>query len=81
MQIDHYGFEAQSQWFCRRELEPYRIKTNGDDTYVSFHANDPRPIHRIRKESTGEIEVTWAYGSWENATNLEYIPINLTREV
>lgn len=82
MQIDQYGFVATSQWFCRRELEPYRIKRLGEDTYVCFHAEDPRPIHKIHKdEATGEITVTWAYGAWAEADQLAYLPINQTREV
>lgn len=80
MQIDAYGFDATSQWFCRRELSPYRVKTIGDNTYVCFHEGDPRPIHRLQN-TNGEIISTWAYGAWEDAENLDYIPINETREV
>ena len=82
MQIDHYGFEVQSRWFGKRELEPHRIKKSGDNTYVCFHAEDPRPIHRIHKDpATSEIDVMWAYGAWANAERLGYIPVNVTREV
>lgn len=81
MQIDQYGFEATSQWFCRRELEPHLIRKVGDEVYACFHANDPRPIHRIRKLASGEIEVMWAYGAWGQAEGLTYVPINETLEV
>lgn len=82
MQIDHYGFEAQSQWFLRRELEPHMIKRVDGVIYVCFHNSDPRPIHKIEKnDSTGVITVTWSYGTWANAVNLRYQPINQTMEV
>lgn len=81
MQIDHYGFEATSQWFCRRELEPHLIRKVGDNVYVCFHKADPRPVHRIRKLGNGDIEVMWAYGAWAQAAGLAYVPINETLEV
>ena len=36
MQIDCYGFEASSQWFKRRTLDPYLIKrSEGKPTSAS----------------------------------------------
>lgn len=83
MQIDHYGFEYTSQYFQRRELEPYKIKKADETTtFVCFHDQDPRPIHKIVKDAaTGDITVTWAYGAWDNAASLAYQPVNTTKEV
>ena len=80
MQIDCYGFEATSEFFQRRRLEVYRIKTVGDDTYIAFREEIPSPIHRVRK-ADGEYTVTWANGAWADAASLDYIPINETRNV
>lgn len=83
MQIDHYGFEATSQYFHRRELEPYLIKRADETTtFVCFHDADPRPIHKIVSDAaTGDIAVTWAYGNWADAAALHYQPVNTTKEV
>ena len=47
MQIDCYGFEATSQWFKRRTLDPYLIKRSEGVTYLCFGNQLNRPIHRI----------------------------------
>ena len=36
MQIDCYGFEATSQWFKRRTLDPHLIKRSEGVTYLCF---------------------------------------------
>lgn len=82
MQIDQYGFEAVSAFFKSRQLQTHRVKTIAGATYVCFGDEPVRPIHRIaRNPENGETVVEWAYGAWEDAENLEYIPINQTREV
>lgn len=80
MQIDCYGFDATSVFFQRRKLLPYRIAEAGDVTYICYDVGDSRPIHRITK-TEGETVVEWAYGPWEQREQLDYIPINKTREV
>ena len=44
MQIDCYGFEASSQWFKRRTLDPYLIKRSEGITYLCFGNQLNRPI-------------------------------------
>ena len=44
MQIDCYGFEATSQWFKRRTLDPYLIKRSEGITYLCFGNQLNRPI-------------------------------------
>ena len=39
MQIDCYGFEATSQWFKRRTLDPYLIKRSEGITYLCSATN------------------------------------------
>ena len=43
MQIDCYGFEATSQWFKRRTLDPYLIKRSEGITYLCFGNQLNRP--------------------------------------
>ena len=50
MQIDCYGFEATSQWFKRRTLDPYLIKRSEGITYLCFGNQLNRPIHRIDRD-------------------------------
>ena len=44
MQIDCYGFEASSQWFKRRTLDPYLIKRSEGITYLCFGNQLNRPV-------------------------------------
>jgi len=80
MQIDQYGFEATSEYFHRRKLQPYRIAENGAVTYLCFDDAPLRPIHRVTKTAT-ETVVEWAYGAWAERESLVYVPINQTLEV
>jgi hypothetical protein len=44
--------------------------------------NEPeRPIHRLDKDEHGSVRLMWAYGRWEDAESLRYIPINETMEI
>lgn len=43
MQIDCYGFEATSQWFKRRTLDPYLIKRSEGITYLCSATNSTGP--------------------------------------
>ena len=80
MQIDQYGFEATSEYFHRRKLQPYRIAESGTATYLCFDDGDKRPIHRITK-TDAETVVEWAYGAWTDRETLNYVPINQTLEI
>ena len=65
MQIDCYGFEATSQWFRRRTLDPYLIKRSEGITYLCFGNHLNRPTHRIDRDENGSVRLMWAYGRWE----------------
>jgi len=81
MQIDCYGFEASSQWFRRKQLDVYLMKEHEGVFYLCFGPQTLRPIHRIDKDTNGVTRQTWAFGKWEDAETLTYIPINQTREI
>ena len=76
IQIDCYGFEAASEHFQKRKLEAYLIKNDGGIVYACFGTGEMRPIHRIDKDPDGCVRVMWAYGKWEEAEDLDYVPIN-----
>ncbi len=80
MQIDQYGFEATSEYFHRRMLQPYRVAETEGVTYICFDAAPRRPIHRVTK-TAAETVVEWAYGAWADRETLVYVPINRTLEV
>ena len=80
MVIDCHGFKITDRGYMYWRPKPYRIKVAGDATYVCF-SNDPlRCIHRY-VTTGGETVAEWAYGAWDDAANLEYVPINQPREV
>lgn len=81
VQIDCYGFESSSEWFHRRKLEAYLIKSDGGIVYACFGKMNPQPIHRIDKDPDGCVRVMWAYGNWDEAEDLKYIPINETMNI
>jgi len=82
VQIDCYGFPATSEFFKIKELEAHLLKKGPDDElYVCFGEQPRRPIHRIELDSSGGVRIMWAYGRWEDAISLAYVPINETLEV
>ena len=81
-QIDCYGFEAASEYFGIKKLKEYLIRKAADGAvYMCFHDTEERPIHRVDIASDGSTRVMWAYGRWDDAEDLEYVPINDTLEV
>ncbi len=81
MQIDYYGFEATSEFFKRKELDAHRMKRVDGILYVCFGNDENRPIHRLDKDENGSVRLMWAYGKWDEAESLRYIPINQTMEI
>ena len=81
MQIDCYGFEATSQFFKKKELDAHLMKRVDGIMYVCFCSDAMRPIHRLDKDADGSVRLMWAYGRWEDAETLHYIPINETMEI
>ena len=81
MQTDCYGFPATSEFYQKRALEPFRVKTDGVFVYACFRDQSPTAIHRLESKGDGEWEQTWAWGDWNVAASLDYIPINQTRDL
>ena len=81
MQIDCYGFVAISEFFRRKQLDAYKMKSKDGILYVCFHDRPKRPIHRLDRDENGGPRLMWAYGKWEEAEGLHYIPINETMEI
>lgn len=81
MQIDYYGFEATSEFFKRKELDARLMKRVDGILYVCFGNDENRPIHRLDKDENGSVRLMWAYGKWDEAESLRYIPINQTMEI
>ena len=78
IQIDCYGFEATSEHFQKRKLLTFLVKEDGGIVYECFGTGEMRAIHRIDKDPDGCVRVMWAYGKWEEAEDLAYVPINET---
>ena len=76
-----YGFEATSEFFKRKELDAHLMKRVDGILYVCFGSDENRPIHRLDKDEHGSVRLMWAYGKWEDAETLHYIPINQTMEI
>ena len=76
-----YGFEATSEFFKRKELDAHLMKRVDGILYVCFGSDENRPIHRLDKDEHGSVRLMWAYGKWEEAETLHYIPINQTMEI
>lgn len=81
MQIDCYGFEATSQYFKLKELDAHLMKRVDGVLYVCFGDGERRPIHRLDRDEQGSVRLTWAYGRWDEAETLRYVPINETMEI
>lgn len=81
MQIDCYGFEATSQFFRRKELDAHLMKRTDGILYVCFGDEERRPIHRLDRDEHGNVRLMWAYGRWDEAESLSYVPINRTMEI
>lgn len=81
MQIDCYGFEATSQFFRRKELAAHLLKRVDGILYVCFGDGERRPIHRLDRDEHGHVRLSWAYGKWDEAESLSYVPINQTIEI
>lgn len=81
VQIDCYGFEATSEFFKRKELDAHLLKRTEGILYVCFGDGEERPIHRLDRDEHGSLRLMWAYGKWDDAETLSYIPINETMQI
>lgn len=80
MQIDCHGYKVTDRGYMYWRPRPYKIKVVDNVTYVCFTNASLRCIHRISTVD-GETTVDWAFGDWDHASELAYIPINQPREV
>jgi len=80
-QIDCYGFETTSEFFKLKTLDAHLMKRIDGVLYVCFGDGAERPIHRLDRDADGSVRLTWAYGRWEDAARLRYVPINETLEI
>ena len=78
VQIDCYGFEAASELFQKRKLATFLVKEIDGVVYECFGPGAKRPVHRIDRDPDGCVRVMWAYGRWDEAEDLAYVPINET---
>lgn len=81
VQIDAFGFPYTSEYFRLKRKETYLLKEIDGVYYECFDEKPKRPIHRIDVAGDGSLRVMWAYGSWDEAENLRYVPINETLSV
>ncbi len=81
MQIDCYGFEATSEFFKRRKLDAHLLKRVDGVLYACFGEGAERPIHRLDRDENGCVRLMWAYGKWDEAETLRYVPINETMNI
>ena len=82
MRIDCYGEQTEKATFEKKALRrPLETKFSGKLTYMRFGEGDLVAIHRLAVGEDGMVRETWAYGRWEDAETLDYIPITETMEV
>ena len=82
MQIDCYGFSATSEFFKRKSLDVHLLKKGDDgECYMCFGDEPNRPVHRLDRTADGAWRIMWAFGKWDEAPRLAYVPINETLEV
>lgn len=82
MRINCYGERTEGATYEKKlRREPLEKKYSGRWTYLRHGEGDRVPIHRLGVEDDGMVSETWAYGRWEDAETLDYIPITETMEV
>ena len=82
MRIDCYGEKTEKATFEKKALrQPLETKFSGEFTYMRFGEGGLVAIHRLGVGEDGMVRETWAYGRWEDAETLDYIPITETKEV
>ena len=82
MRINCYGEETEDL-ACIKNLprQPLETKDSGGATYLRFGEGEKVPIHRLTVGADGIVRREWAYGKWEDAETLSYVPATETMEV
>ena len=82
MRINCDGARTESATYNKNPpIEPLEPKDTDGSTYLRFGEGDRVPIHRLTVGADGIVRREWAYGKWDEAENLDYIPTTETREI
>ena len=82
MRINYYGEETEDLAFDKNlPRQPLETKECGGSTYLRFGEGERVPIHRLMVGADGIVRREWAYGKWDEAENLTYVPATQTKEV
>ena len=82
MRINCYGERTESATYDKNPpVEPLETKMSGGSTYLRFGEGENVPIHRLTVGADGIVRREWAYGKWEAAEKLAYVPATETVEV
>lgn len=82
MRINCYGERTESATYDKNpSIEPLETKESAGSTYLCFGEGERVPIHRLTVGTDGIVRREWAWGKWEEAENLAYVPATQTMEV
>ena len=82
MRINCFGEETKDLAYDKNPpVEPLETKVSGGSTYLRFGEGGRVPIHRLTIGADGLVQRRWAFGKWEDAESLDYIPATETMEV
>ena len=82
MRINCYGERTESATYDKNPpRQPLETKDSGGATYLRFGEGERVPIHRLTVGANGIVRREWAYGKWEDAETLSYVPATETMEV
>ena len=82
MRINCYGEEMEGLTYDKNlPRQPLETKDSGGATYMRFGDGESVPIHRLTVGADGIVRREWAYGPWDEAENLAYVPATETMEV
>ncbi len=82
MRINCYGERWDGATYDKNPpIEPLETKTSGGSTYLRFGEGEKVPIHRLTVGEDGIVRREWAWGGWDEAEGLDYVPATETMEV
>ena len=82
MRINCYGEETEDLTYDKNlPRQPLETKDSGGATYLRFGEGNLCPIHRLAVGADGIVRREWAWGGWDEAEGLDYVPATETMEV
>lgn len=82
MRINCHGGRTERATYDKNPpIRPHEAKASGGATYLRFGEGDRVPIHRLAVGEDGIVRREWAYGKWDEAESLDYVPTTETREI